>query len=234
MVKIKVKKLHPEAVLPKMMTDGAVGFDLTATSVEFDKERDVMIYGTGLVFDIPKGYGMFIFPRSSVYKLKTMMANSVAVIDQDYRGEVHVILRHSMYRYAIGDRIAQAVILPVPDVEYEEVDELSETIRGDGGLGSTGYSDEVYKKPTILNTLIEETSFNARVKKRLKYDDCDTIGDMLLKYHSEIELQHSFYGIGRKSLYEIHDYLSRHGLFFSHRGESESEFYKRLNKQRAK
>ena len=232
MVKIKVKKLHPKAVLPKMMTDGAVGFDLTATSVEFDKERDVMIYGTGLAFDIPKGYGMFIFPRSSVYKLKTMMANSVAVIDQDYRGEVHVILRHSMYRYAIGDRIAQAVILPVPDVEYEEVDELSETVRGEGGLGSTGYSDEVYKKPTILNTLIEDTYFSVRTQHILKGEDCYTIGDMLLKFHSEYCILR-LRNMGRKSLREITDYLNDNGLFFSHRGESESEFYKRLNKQRA-
>lgn len=138
MVKIKVKKLHPNAVLPKMMTDGAVGFDLTATSVKLDQEKGVNIYGTGLAFEIPKGYGMFIFPRSSVYKLCTMMANSVAVIDCDYRGEVHVIFKDSVYRYSIGDRIAQAVILPIPEVEYEEVDELSDTERGSGGLGSTG------------------------------------------------------------------------------------------------
>lgn len=137
-IKIKLKKLHPDAVLPKMMTDGAIAFDLTATSVRQDSKTDCMIYGTGLAFEIPKGYGMFVFPRSSCYKHRAFMANSVGVIDQDYRGEVHVIFRWQTAKYDIGDRIAQAVILPIPEVEYEEVDELSDTERGSGGLGSTG------------------------------------------------------------------------------------------------
>lgn len=137
-IKIKVKKLHTHAVLPKMMTDGAIAFDLTATSVRQDSQTGCMIYGTGLAFEIPKGYGMFVFPRSSCYKHRAFMANSVGVIDQDYRGEVHVIFKRMTARYDIGDRIAQAVILPIPEVEYEEVESLSETKRGTGGLGSTG------------------------------------------------------------------------------------------------
>lgn len=139
MVKIKVKKLHPNAVLPQKMTDGAIGFDLTATDL-VQKTQDTTIYGTGLAFEIPKGYGMFIFPRSSCYKHNAMMANSVAVIDNDYRGEVKVIVNDYGDRcsYDIGDRVAQAVILPIPEVEYEEVEALSETKRGSGGLGSTG------------------------------------------------------------------------------------------------
>lgn len=139
MVKIKVKKLHPNAVLPKMMTDGAIGFDLTATSI-LQETQGTTIYGTGLAFEIPKGYGMFIFPRSSCYKHHAMMANSVAVIDNDYRGEVRVLINDygDLCSYDIGDRVAQAVILPIPEVEYEEVEALSETKRGSGGLGSTG------------------------------------------------------------------------------------------------
>lgn len=138
MIKIKVKKLSKTAVMPKRMHANDAGFDLTSVSCKIDKEHNLAeVHGTGLAFEIPQGYGMFIFPRSSCYKNNAKMANCVAVIDSNYRGEVHIIFEKPT-DYIVGDRIAQAVILPYPQVEYEEVNELQESERGTNGLGSTG------------------------------------------------------------------------------------------------
>lgn len=137
-VTIKVKRLTRNAVLPKQMHIGDAGFDLTSTSCRIDKDHHLAeVHGTGLAFEIPEGYAMFIFPRSSAYKNQALMSNCVGVIDSNYRGEVHVIFSKPT-DYIVGDRIAQAVILPYPEVVYEEVDELSESNRGTNGLGSTG------------------------------------------------------------------------------------------------
>lgn len=137
-VTIKVKKLTSNAVLPQMMRVGDAGFDLVSTSCRVDREHGFTeIHGTGLAFEIPQGYGMFIFPRSSCYKNNASMANCVAVIDSNYRGEVHILFKNPTC-YEVGERIAQAVILPIPEVTYEEVDSLEESNRGANGLGSTG------------------------------------------------------------------------------------------------
>ena len=138
MIKVKVKKLSKTAVMPRRMHANDAGFDLTSASCQVDKEHHLAeVHGTGLAFEIPEGYAMFIFPRSSAYKNQALMSNCVGVIDSNYRGEVHVIFSKPT-DYIVGDRIAQAVILPYPEVVYEEVDELSESNRGANGLGSTG------------------------------------------------------------------------------------------------
>ena len=138
MVKVKVKKLSKMAVMPKRMHANDAGFDLTSISCKIDKDNHLAeVHGTGLAFEIPEGYAMFIFPSSSAYKNQALMSNCVGVIDSNYRGEVHVIFSKPT-DYIVGDRIAQAVILPYPEVVYEEVDELSESNRGANGLGSTG------------------------------------------------------------------------------------------------
>lgn len=137
-VTIKVKRLANDAVLPQMMHIGDAGFDLVSTSKHIEKENGFAeVHGTGLAFEIPQGYGMFIFPRSSCYKNNASMANCVAVIDSNYRGEVHILFKNPTC-YKVGERIAQAVILPIPEVTYEEVDSLCESNRGTNGLGSTG------------------------------------------------------------------------------------------------
>lgn len=137
-VKVKVKKLTRNAVLPKRMHIGDAGFDITSTSCRIDKDHHLAeVHGTGLAFEIPEGYAMFIFPRSSAFKNQALMSNCVGVIDSNYRGEVHVVFNKPT-DYIVGDRIAQAVILPYPEVVYEEVDELSDSNRGANGLGSTG------------------------------------------------------------------------------------------------
>ena len=138
MLKIKTKKLSENAVLPQRMNVGDAGFDLVATSMRLDYENGVVVYGTGLAFEIPDGYAMFIFPRSSSYKHYALMANCVGVVDSGYRGEVHVMFRGLYCDYEVGDRIAQAVITPIPSVEYVEAEELSDSERGANGIGSTG------------------------------------------------------------------------------------------------
>ena len=142
-VKVKVKKLNENAVIPQYATPGAACVDLVATSVTYDKYQNY-VFGTGLAFEIPKGYVGRLYPRSSNSKTNLYLTNSVGNIDSDYRGEVMVKFRcrdQEMFGYEyykVGDRIAQLAIEEVPTVEFEEVEELSETQRGDGGYGSTG------------------------------------------------------------------------------------------------
>jgi len=138
---LKVKKLHPNAVLPKYQSIGAACFDLVAIDYE-SKATGVTIYSTGLAFDIPPGYVLLVYSRSGHgFNQNTRLANCVGVVDSDYRGEVFVKLTRDDGHYAmptIGDRVAQAMLMPVNQVEIQECDELSETKRGSNGLGSTG------------------------------------------------------------------------------------------------
>jgi len=136
-LEIKIKKLNPNAIIPKYAHLGDAGMDVIAVS---KKETDKFIeYGTGLAFEIPDNYVMLIFPRSSVTNKDLMLKNSVGVLDSVYRGEL--ILRFNKFgneNYKIGERIGQIIIIPYPNIKFEEVEELSETSRGDGGFGSTG------------------------------------------------------------------------------------------------
>ncbi len=141
-MKVKVKKLHTNAVAPKFGKPGDAGADLTATSIDTSRGGQV-VYGTGIAVEIPEGMVGLVFPRSSVRNFPLIMSNSVGVIDSGYRGEVMVTFNLTSKEwfsdlYKVGDRIAQLVIMPVPLIEYMIVDELSETERGTGGHGSTG------------------------------------------------------------------------------------------------
>lgn len=138
-LKIKFKKMNPNAVIPKQGTAGAAGFDLTAVSIE--KNETMFKYDTGIAVEIPPGYVGLVFPRSSVCKTGLSLANSVGVIDSDFRGSISLVFYKNtqcIVPYWPGDRIGQLVIVPIPEVEYVEVEELSETERGAGGYGSTG------------------------------------------------------------------------------------------------
>lgn len=142
-IAIKIKRLHPDAGLPAVATDGAACFDLGAIDAGIVPAGGVATFRTGLSFEIPKGYAMMIYSRSGHgFKNDTRLANCVGVIDSDYRGEVMVKLtsdnRHYNLSIEPGNRIAQAMIIPVPVVTFEAVEDLSETARGEGGLGSTG------------------------------------------------------------------------------------------------
>lgn len=141
-LKVNIKKLVSHAYLPTKGSSDAAGFDLVAIDCYKDHDYKFIEYGTGLAVEIPKGYMGLIFPRSSISKTPHTLANSVGVIDSDYRGEVKLRMRYEDERedmeYGFGDRVGQLVIIPYPEVSFEEVDSLSDTQRGNGGFGSTG------------------------------------------------------------------------------------------------
>jgi dUTP pyrophosphatase len=136
-LKVRFKKLHSDAVTPTYAKYGDAGLDLTAISKT--TEDTFIQYGTGIAVEIPKGYVGLIFPRSSVSKLENFyLKNSVGVIDSGYRGELMLRFNKSFSFYEVGDKIGQLIILPYPTIYLEEVEELSNTERGEGGFGSTG------------------------------------------------------------------------------------------------
>jgi dUTP pyrophosphatase len=137
MIQIKIKKLIPEAIIPKYAHTGDAGMDVYAVSKKIS--YDFIEYGTGLSFEIPEGYVCLIFPRSSVSNKSLSLCNSIGVLDSGYRGELKLrFYQHKREEYQIGERIGQIIIIPYPNIEFEEINELSETKRGDGGFGSTG------------------------------------------------------------------------------------------------
>jgi dUTP pyrophosphatase len=140
---VKFRKLVPEAVTPRYAQDGDAGMDLTATS--FRVSDTFMEFGTGIAVEIPNGHVGLLFPRSSITKSApgVSLKNSVGVIDSNYRGEI--LVRFELPYSAemggtipvVGDKVAQLLIIPYPTVHMEEVGELSDSNRGQGGFGST-------------------------------------------------------------------------------------------------
>lgn len=156
-MQVKIKKLHEDAVIPKYAKQGDAGVDLVATSKEYDNNGNT-VYGTGLAFEIPGGYFGLLVPRSSNAKTDLRLTNSAGILDSGYRGEVMFKYRNDNFanmsdnykshlsngdvafnnEYKVGDRVGQIIILPYPQIEFIEADELSVTERGCGGYGSTG------------------------------------------------------------------------------------------------
>ena len=138
---IKVKKLHPNAVIPSYSKVGDAGMDLTITS-EIENTTFSVSYGFGIAMEIPKNYVGLVFPRSSVRNQELVLSNCVGVIDSGYRGELQATFKKTngldSLKYKVGERGAQIIILPYPQVKMVESEELSNTERGDGGFGSTG------------------------------------------------------------------------------------------------
>lgn len=143
-MKINIKKLNPKAIIPTQGSASAAGSDLYACL-----DNDVAIrvgetvkVTTGLAIAVPEGYAGFIYARSGLAtKNGIRPANCVGVVDSDFRGECMVALHNDSqedFTITHGDRIAQFVVAPVVSVEFDEVDELDETVRGEGGFGSTG------------------------------------------------------------------------------------------------
>ena len=143
-MKVQIKKLSPDAVIPYRGSAQAAGYDVYAVNTEdfVVKSGETLMVKTGLAFVIPDGYFGGIFARSGLAcKQGIRPANCVGVIDSDYRGELMVALHNDTDTDQIlkaHERIAQLVILPYLAVEFDEVEELSETERGAGGFGSTG------------------------------------------------------------------------------------------------
>lgn len=141
---VPIKKLNENATIPTYGSEYAAGADLYACieeSIRFAPGETKLI-PTGLAMEIPAGYAGLIYARSGLASKKGLApANKVGVVDADYRGEVMVALHnHSNVKVAIEpqERIAQLVITPYLTAHFEETEELSDTVRGDGGFGSTG------------------------------------------------------------------------------------------------
>jgi dUTP pyrophosphatase len=137
-MKIKIKKLVENATVPTYAKNGDAGMDLTVVSSEMIDNEHIK-YNFGIAIEIPFGYVGLIFPRSSCYKQRQILSNCVGVIDSGYRGELSaVMIGTSPQKYKVGNRAAQILILPYPQIEFELTDELSDSERGLGGYGSSG------------------------------------------------------------------------------------------------
>lgn len=154
-MKVRMKALEDGVLLPQYAKHGDAAVDLVATSVRITP--DFVEYGTGIAVEIPDGYAGLLMPRSSNSKYDLLQCNSVGLIDSGYRGEL--LFRYKATKndvvvtedgtakynqsdsyevYKVGDKCGQLLIIPYPEIEYEFTDELSETIRGADGFGSTG------------------------------------------------------------------------------------------------
>ena len=139
---IKVKKLRPDAVIPKYQTIGSAGFDFHSAEDICIGSGNQKIVKTGLSCEIPRGYELQIRPRSGLAaKNRIMVTNSPGTVDSDYRGEICVIISNFGGQDFIinkGDRIAQGIVAPIIQVGFEVVEDLATTERAAGGFGSTG------------------------------------------------------------------------------------------------
>lgn len=150
-MKVKIKRLHDDAKIPSYAKYGDAAQDLTAVRLVID-EYGNKCYGTGLAFEIPEGYVGLLFPRSSNCRTDLILTNSVGILDSGFRGEVLFKFRdltdyinpsdlpdfNQNPGYRIGDRIGQILIIPYPKIEFVEVEELSQSERGESGYGSSG------------------------------------------------------------------------------------------------
>ena len=160
-MQLKFKKLSEKATLPVRAHKSDAGLDLTTigiSSVINECGQLMLVYHTGLAVEIPEGYVGLLFPRSSIYKKSLMATNSVGVIDSGYRGEIMMVLKATTdvvpAVYKEGERFAQLVIVPIPEIEVVEAEELSESDRGENGYGSTDTKPET---PTEEKAEVEET-----------------------------------------------------------------------------
>ena len=168
-MEIKFKKLDPRAVAPVRAHESDAGFDLVATDITTEVNECgqlILVYHTGLAVEIPEGYfGLFV-PRSSVSKKSLNLVNSPGIIDAGYRGEILGKFRSTTdvvpSVYKPGERFAQLLILPLPDVTFVESSELSDSDRGEDGFGSTDKVDnENTSAPTgsaESQNIVEETA----------------------------------------------------------------------------
>ena len=154
---VKVKKLSENAVLPQKAHKSDAGFDLTVSRIttELNEVGElIIVYHTDLCMEIPEGYFGALFSRSSVSKKPLSQTNAVGVVDSGYRGEIVAKFRSTVPAvvpsvYKEGERFAQLVILPVPDIDMVEADTLGDSDRGEAGLGSTG--DKAFTNETTTS-----------------------------------------------------------------------------------
>ena len=152
-MEVKIKRLYEDSKLPTKAHTTDAGYDLYAHSKSYDNDGNV-VYGSGVAMEIPQGYVGLVFPRSSNAKKDLILSNSVGVIDSGFRGEISFkfkpCAKFDKYHltwlkdadestlYKKEDRIGQIIIMPYPEIEFVEVEELSDSDRGDGSYGSSG------------------------------------------------------------------------------------------------
>ena len=140
MIDVKIRKVHPDAVIPFRAHATDAGMDVTAISMEMTE--DYVEYDTGLQFQLPEGYAMLIFPRSSNSKKDLLLCNSVGILDAGYTGNLKLRFKlttegYTEKIYNPGDKVGQIMIVPYPEINFIETEVFNETERGDGGFGST-------------------------------------------------------------------------------------------------
>jgi dUTP pyrophosphatase len=139
-MKIKIKKIHPDAVIPQYAKPGDAGLDLYATEQIVLAPGQRGLVPTGLSMELPRGYVALVWDKSGI-STKNGMTTLAGVIDADYRGEYMIAminLGQEVYTFEKGKKVAQLLIQPIERPEIEEVEELSDSSRGEGGFGSTG------------------------------------------------------------------------------------------------
>ncbi|MUU50095.1 dUTP diphosphatase [Helicobacter pylori] len=143
-MKIKIQKIHPNALIPKYQTEGSSGFDLHAVEEVVIKPHSVGLVRIGICLSLEVGYELQVRTRSGLaLNHQVMVLNSPGTVDNDYRGEIKVILANLSdkdFKVQVGDRIAQGVVQKTHKAEFIECEQLDETSRGSGGFGSTGVS----------------------------------------------------------------------------------------------
>ncbi|GAA7926122.1 dUTP diphosphatase [Helicobacter pylori] len=143
-MKIKIQKIHPNALIPKYQTEGSSGFDLHAVEEVMIKPHSVGLVKIGICLSLEVGYELQVRTRSGLaLNHQVMVLNSPGTVDNDYRGEIKVILANLSdkdFKVQVGDRIAQGVVQKTCKAEFIECEQLDETSRGSGGFGSTGVS----------------------------------------------------------------------------------------------
>ncbi|MFT4310596.1 MAG: dUTP diphosphatase [Candidatus Woesearchaeota archaeon] len=140
MITLNVKKLHPQAIIPEFQRKGDAAVDLHTTQTITIEPQQRMAAPTGIATEFPSGYVALIKDRSGL-ALKNGIHTLGGVIDANYRGEIKVILHntsHEAYTIQVGERIAQMILLQLPHISIQEVDELSDSNRGQLGFGSSG------------------------------------------------------------------------------------------------
>lgn len=143
-MEVKIKKVHEKAIIPVKAHTTDACFDLTCSNITTEIGEDgqlVIGYHSGVAMEIPTGYVGLLFARSSIFKKSLTLTNCVGVIDSGYRGEIIAKFKTNTNVvpaiYKEGERFAQLMIVPYPEIEFTEVDELEESDRNEGGFGST-------------------------------------------------------------------------------------------------
>ena len=147
-LKLKIQLTHPEASIPFYATEGSAAFDICVLEADIDPIKSWVHVKTGLKIAVPEGHALFLYPRSGLAaKYGLQLRNGVGVVDSDYRGEIQLIMEFNRIHtieifgsgaFDPGARIAQGIVMPIPSTTIEVVDSLDETVRGEGGFGSTG------------------------------------------------------------------------------------------------